>query len=123
MDLLVTRQREGEVRQNGTKVDLLLEGRLVVELSYESAQSLAKALWRVAKLAEELAQVEKVIEDQAILMRSGLMVPLVSNQTMAVEAAKKAQWDSDLRRYIPQNQSNGIVFAPSVHQKPAKDNK
>lgn len=119
--ILVPRQREGEVRQDGTKVQLLLEGRLMMELSYESAQALAKALWGVSKKAEELAKVEQVIHDQAILMRSGLMLPLVSNKTMAVEAAKEAQWNSDLRRYIPQNNNHGIVYAPRVYHEPSKE--
>lgn len=119
--IVVPKHRDGVVRQEGTNVQILIDGRLVMELTWESALGLAKELNRVGHLAEELAKVEQVIEDQAILYRSGLMLPLVTNPAMAKEAANKAHWDTPLRRYIRTNKmANGIVYNPTVYHEPKK---
>ncbi len=121
--IFVPRQREGQVRQEGTKVQIILEGQLLMQLSWESALALSKELSRVAKKAEEEASAEKIIMDQAILMRLGAPVGLVTRKDMAMEAAKEAAWNSKLRRYIRQSRVNdhGIVYAPSITQEPPKD--
>jgi len=118
--ILVPRQREGQVRREGAKVQIILEGRLLMQLSWESALALAKELHHVAKLAEEEANAETIIIDQAILQRSGFPIGLVTRRDMALLAANEAAWNTKLRRYIRKSRihDHGMVYAPSVrHQK------
>ena len=120
--ILVPRQRQGTVRQEGTNVQIILEGRLLMDLTWQSALELAKAIHATAKKAEELANAEKIIFDQAILDRLGAPVSLVTRKDMAVAAKKEAAWNTPLRRYIRRSRlRQGIVYAPSVTQDRPED--
>lgn len=119
-DILVPQQREGEIRQDGEKVLVLVNGQLVLTLNWDSAIHFSRAVYAVAKKAEEQAKAEQIIADQAILQRVGVPVGLVTRPDMAREALKEAAWNSDLRRYIPSssNAIPGLVFAPTITQHP-----
>ncbi len=120
--ILVPRHKEGQVRLEGTSVQVIMDGNVVLDLTWQSALQLAKAMHTVAKKAEELENVEKVILDQAILMRAGTGIGLVTNPTMAKEAIKVAQFDKKLRRYIKQSkiERHGIVYGASVYHEKKK---
>ena len=123
-DILVPRQRRGVIRKEGTQVHIILEGRLLMQLSWQSALELAKELGHVAHLAEEEAKAEQIIQDQAILHRAGVPVGLVTRKDMALLAAKEAAWNSRLRRFIRPRQDvpQGIVYAPRVTQSKPEPN-
>jgi len=111
--------RSVDVRQEGTRVLVLEGGRLVLELPWEAALTLARALQVQGKRAEEEAKALEIVADQAILTRLGAPIGLTSRPDLLREAAREAAWDSRLRRYIPPGRARGIgsgevVGAPRV---------
>jgi hypothetical protein len=89
------------VRQEGTNVVVIREGRAVFDMPWDAALQLARAIFSQAKRAEELASAERIADDQAVLLRLGVPVGLSSRLDIQEEAQKRAAWDSTLRRYIP----------------------
>ncbi len=88
-------------RQVGAAVDVIVDGRLVASLPWQAALDSARALQGVARLAETHAKVEQVVDDHALLIRAGVPIGLSHTPRMIDEAAKRAAWDRDLRRYLP----------------------
>lgn len=114
--ILVPRHKDGFVRQEGTSVQIILDGQVLMDLTWQSALALSKAIHQVAKKAEEEAHVEQIIFDQAILQRAGSRHGFATRRDIAKEAAKEAAWNSDLRRYMPDQHQASIVYAPTVTQ-------
>lgn len=119
--ILKPQLNEMTVRQEGAKILLLFNGRLVCELTWEAAEVVARAMHVQAKKAEEIAKAEQIIYDQAILTRTGFPLGLSNHPGILQEARKEAAWNSDLRRYIPPARAFGIqsqeVFgAPVIRQ-------
>lgn len=101
--------RSVDVRQEGGRVLILEGGRLLLDLPYDAALALAKALRVKGKQAEEETQAEHIIADQAILTRLGVPVGLSSRPDIQREAAREAAWNTTLRRYIPHSRARGIA--------------
>ena len=115
--ILVPKIRQASIRQEGTAVQLIVDGRLMLDLPWDAALALAQAIHVQAKKAEELAKADQVIYDQAILLRAGLSIGFATDPAMIAEAGKEAAWNSDLRRYMENNlDQSGTVFPPSVIQ-------
>ena len=57
---------------------------------------------------------EKLIRDQAILIRSGVPIDLTDNKKIMDEALKSAQWDSDLRKAIKTSVESREIFGLPV---------
>jgi hypothetical protein len=109
------------IRQNGEQVQVLLNGRLAAELSWQDARQLAAAIKQVSLLAEAEAKHEGIITDQAILMRAGVRLGLTSDRRMLGEAAKEAAWGRNLRRYMRGGVKSREVFGlPTVIQHPPR---
>jgi hypothetical protein len=103
------------VRQEGERVLLIKDGRLIVDLPYQAALDLAKALRIKGKLAEELSEANGIIRDQALLIRIGAKLGLTRRRDIMKEAIKEAEHDRDLRRYLPGGiKSTAIVGTPTV---------
>lgn len=107
------------VRQEGARVLLLENGRAIADLPWEAALALSKALHIQGKKAEEIANADRIVMDQAILTRIGVPFGLTSHPALLKEATREAAFNSDLRRYIPPKRAGGLasqaVFgAPSV---------
>jgi predicted ATPase len=100
--------KEFVVRQEGDRVLLIYNGRLVTSLPWEAAENLARIIRVQAKNAEEFANQEQIIFDQAILTRLGVPVGLTNNPRILRVAANEAAWNSDLRRYIRPSRAKGI---------------
>src|SRR5687768_10803239 len=98
---LLSHQEAVRVRQEGTRVLLLKDGRCVLDLPWQAALELAQALQAQGKRAEEIACAPAIIHDQAILTRLGFRFGLTSHPALLREAGKEAAWNSRLRRYIP----------------------
>src|SRR3972149_5499635 len=94
-------KQELTIRQEGTHVYLLVSGQAIADIPWDAALELAKAIFIQAKKAEELAKALDIVQDQAILIRSGFPVSLTANPDINAEALKEAQTNRDLRRYIP----------------------
>lgn len=89
------------IRQEGTRVHLIIDGRLVADLPWNAALEVAQAIRAQAGRAEEIAKREQVIFDHALLLRAGSPFGLALDPYLRREAAKVAQWDSTLRRALP----------------------
>jgi hypothetical protein len=121
-DFLTPRQRSVTVRQEGTSVLIFVDGQLVLDIPWDGALELSKALHIQAKRAEELAKAPQIVADQAILMRAGWpFAALSARRDIIEEAGKEAAWNSDLRRYMANNlDPSGTVYPLTVIQKEPK---
>lgn len=96
-------------RVEGDKVLMIFDDRTFIELGWKEAGEMSAILRNLSKQAEEVANVERLIQDGAILDRLGIPVGLTSNPKIQGEIRKEAQHNRDLRRYLPS--------IPSVHSK------
>ena len=96
---------------------LIVDGHLVLDMTWQQALELGRATIFQARKAEELVKVDQVIYDQAILMRAGVPLQLTTNKDMAKIAGNEAAWNSNLRRYMPDKiDQSGIMYPPTVVQ-------
>lgn len=108
--------------QNGPRVLILVNGKLLADLDCDAAIETGKAFLSVGRSAQEVRDVEKVAQDSALLLRvSGL--GLAHNQAVASEAYKRAQWDRGLRkvRAIEGIPSESKVGRPSLINRKRKE--
>ncbi len=96
------------VRDEGNRVLVIRDGRAILDLPWDAALALAKALRIKALQAEETDKAESIVFDQAILTRLGVPFGLTNNETILKEATKEAAWNSDLRRYIRGKRAGGL---------------
>jgi hypothetical protein len=117
---MVPKIRQATVRQEGGTVQLVVDGQLILDVSWEQALKLGQALIFQARKAEEFTKADQVIKDQALLLRAGIPLGLATDPRMMQEAGKEAAWNSDLRRYMPNNlekiEQYGTVYPPTVVQ-------
>lgn len=106
--ILIPQFTQLSIRQEGTRVIVLHNGKALMDLTWEAAKQFSKAILIKALLAEEEAKAWDIIADQAILTRTGSPFGLTSNPAMLHEAGKEAAWNSDLRRYIRGKRAGGI---------------
>lgn len=119
MTIIIPRTEAVRVRQEGTRVLVISQdGQTLLDLPYGGALELAKVLHSQAKKAEQLAKINTVIDDQAILMRAGWPIALTNRPDALKIAGNEAAWNSDLRRYMRQSKLDqvGEVYAPVVKQ-------
>ena len=124
-EIVTARIRAVNVRQEGERVLLLEGGRAILDLPWDAALELARAIHIQAKRAEELAKIEEIVRDQSILARLGIPFGLTNRIDALKEAMKEAAWNSQLRRYIPPGRAGGItsqaVFgAPKIIRHPKR---
>lgn len=101
------------VRQDGDHVLLVLDGKSW-RIPWRAALELSSAIRSAGKLAEEDANVNRIIADNAILMRAGVNLDLTNNRKILAEAKKEAEW-GDLRRHMPASFRNQPIFGlPTV---------
>lgn len=110
------------VRQEKNKVLFITDNGTFLEMPWEKALQVARALYMKARLAEEYEKHEEVILDQALLLRSGIKLGLSGTKEILREAVKEAQWNRELRRFLPDNKMGNISSAekfgiPSVREK------
>ncbi len=96
------------VRQEGTHVLVIREGRAIFDMPWDAALELAAAIQAQAKRAEELAHADAIAGDQAILLRLGVPLGLSDRRDIQQEAQQRAAWDSELRRAIPLGRAKGV---------------
>lgn len=106
---MIGETKEFTVRQEGDRVLLIYNGRLVASMPWQAAENLGKALRVQARRAEEIAERERIVMDQAIVTRLGVPIGFTSNPHLLKTAANEAAWNSDLRRYIRGNRAKGIA--------------
>ena len=122
--LIVPKRKDCRVRQEGTRVLIISEGKLLLDLPWKAALEVSKGLRIAAKLAEEEVNVLKIIADQALIQRTGFPVGLTNNPAIQKEAMKEAVHNRDLRRALPGGiKSQSIVGTPTLIKKPPKEKK
>lgn len=94
------------VRQEGCEVLLLSDGRLIARLPWGAAEALWKAIRAQAQRAEEVAQAQRIIFDQAVLLRAGAHLGLTNHPDLQAAALHESWWNRTLRRYL--RSSSGI---------------
>lgn len=109
MDIVRGELKEVTVRQEGDRVLLLHNGRLLFSLPWQAALELGRAFTIQGKRAEEDANAIRIVYDQAILTRVGFPIGLSNRRDILDEAAKEAAWNRDLRRYIRGDRAVGIA--------------
>lgn len=120
--MITARMSEVTIRQEGQRVVVISNGKAILDLPWDAAQALARALHIKAHAAEEEAKALDIIYDQAILTRLGVPFGLTNRPDLLKEAANEAAWNPDLRRYIKGKRAGGIesraIFGtPSILQK------
>lgn len=104
---------------DGPRVLLTVEGR-TLSLPWEAADELATALRQKARQAEEAAKALLIAGDHAILLRLGIPLGLSNRPDIQHEAAQIAQYDRDLRRYLPGGVRSREAFGtPTITRHPA----
>lgn len=103
------------IRQEGDRVLLIKDGRLICDMPWHAALQVADYIKSKAKLAEEYAHKEKIIDDQALLIRAGMPFGLTNHPVMLKEAVKEAFTNRFLRRALPFGvKSTSVVGTPTV---------
>lgn len=102
------------IRAEGDKVLLILDGRLVATMPWEAAQEFARGVMAKGKQAEEYAKAPQIITDQALLMRVGAKLGLTKNLRMLGDAKVLAETDKRLRTSIPSIRSSEKVGTPRI---------
>lgn len=111
----VPKIRDARIRQEGTRVLLILDGRLVFDVDWSTADQIGRGLLVKARAAEEIAKAEAIATDQAILFRAGAPIGLTNHPAIRQLAGTLAAWDSRLRRYLPGGiKSREMMGTPAV---------
>lgn len=108
------------IGQDGPNVIISFDGK-PIEMPWNAALDVSKALTIKARAAEEIAKAEGIIFDQALLVRTGAPLGFTDNPDIQKEAAKEAGWNSKLRRFIPggvhrRSQERGQLGSPTISQ-------
>lgn len=104
--------RQGaKVRQDGDRVQLLIDGRLVADMPHQAAAELARAIGLQARRARDWGNAAALARDQAILLRAGSPIRLCHSPEIFAEARALAVNDRDLRRYLRGRAAGGIGSA------------
>lgn len=104
------------IRQEGTYVLVIVDGKTVINAPYNVALDIFREGIAASKRAEELAHVEGIVHDQAILIRAGAPFGLTNNTAMLREAVTEAGHNPVIRRHMPGGiKSKELVGTPEVH--------
>lgn len=113
--------KSATVRRDGDRVLVIKDGVTLLDLPWDAARELAKAMRLQSARAEQTAKVAQVIADQAFCIRGGIPIALTPNPEVFKEAGNEAAHDRDLRRYIPSGIPSGVTFGMArLRGKPPK---
>jgi len=109
-DFYIPAIKSATVRREGSRVMLIKNGVTLLDLPWDAALELAKAMRLQAARAEQTAKVVRVIADQSMLIRKGFPISLTPNPDVFKEAGNEAAHNRDLRRYFPGGIPSGVRF-------------
>jgi len=114
--------RQVDVKMDGLDVVLVEKGSAILRLPWDAAIALGRAIITQGRRIEETVKANKIIQDQAFLIRKGIPIGLSSNPKILDEAVKEAQFNKELRKQIPAAsiESTSIVGRPTIIQKEVK---
>lgn len=104
------------IANEGDKVVLVINGRRVCDMPVAIAQQVSKLIYQKAMVADEYANANRIIMDQAIMQRAGMPIGLSSHPKIVEEARKEAQWNTQLRKSMPLKgiEPRAVVGTPSL---------
>lgn len=88
-----------DIGHEGPEVYLVCMGKRM-NMPPRVAREMAAWLTHNAGLAEEVAERERIVLDEAIMLRTGGRIGLIHDDFLKNEATKEASWNSNLRRYV-----------------------
>lgn len=104
------------VGMDGPRVLLTIDGK-TESIPWEAADEIARALTVKARQAEEEQKALGIAADNAVLLRVGVPIGLSSRPDILHESAQIAQYDRDLRRYLPGGIKSREVFGtPTIRR-------
>ena len=110
--ILTPRTKAIRVVADGDKVILITNGRVTARMPWQSALELSKAIYQVAKGAEEQAKALQIAHDNAILLNQGFPVGLSNRRDIQAESVREA-------RHMPGGiKSQSVVGTPAVIKHP-----
>jgi len=123
MEISVPKAGSIRISDDGFHVLLTDETGKTLIIPWNAALEVAKEMKAKALKIGETAHADKLINDQALLIRLSVPLGLTDNPDIKKEALKEAQWNSELRRYIPSVKgipSGEVMGAPKIIQHPPK---
>lgn len=81
-----------------THVAFIHNGRKLFNVPHELACEIARLTYQQAKKCEEYQNVNRIIAQDALLIRTGAPFSFTSNPRIREESFKQAQWDSAARK-------------------------
>ena len=100
--------------QQRDRIVIVHNERYWFEIPYQTAKELVTALQGKIKDCEEWEQRERVIRDQAILLKTSHPFALTNKYDMLAEAVELAKKDDKLRRYIGSHVSPVLIGTPTI---------
>lgn len=104
------------VHHEKDRVQLVVANRLVLNIPWQQGIEVAKSLHAHAKMAEEYADAERIIHEEAALMRSGAPFSLTNDPVKQKIAGNEAAWGWPRRYIMNRIRQRGRVFAPTVRK-------
>ena len=100
-DIIVPKIKQASIERDGIDVVVVMDGRRILDVPWDAALQLARAITIQAKRIEEQVKALKIIDDQALLIRTGAPFGLTNHPALMKEAKKEAANNDKLRKYIP----------------------
>jgi len=114
-EIYVPKIKQVTIKRDDLYVLIVIEDRKVLDLPWDAALQLAKAITIQAKRIEEDVKHSQIIADQALLMRSGAPFGITNNPDIIAEAKKEAVGNTFLRKNVSGKGIGGpILGTPTV---------
>ena len=115
MEFLIPQLEEIKVGIDGKRVVLSSSKGATMKIPWQVVTTLCKAMNTKAKQLEEMANIDRLLADQAMMFRSGAPFGLSNRRDILKEAAHIAQHDDKLRKYMPGGvKSTALVGTPTI---------
>lgn len=121
-NIIVPKLKQATVRCEGLDVLIFMDGQKVMDLPWDAALNLARAIKIQARRIEEQVKALKIIQDNAMLLRSGAPFGLSNDPKIIEESKKEALYNPKLRKYMPFKgiTSQEAFGRPTIIQHPPK---
>lgn len=120
-NIYVPQIRNVRVRVEGGMVQIIEKGTLILDLPWQAARELSKAIRSQAARAEQNTKIENIVADQALLIRKGFPIALTNKPEVFKAAGNEAAHGRTLRRALPGGIPDKVTFgAAVVHGRPSK---
>ena len=115
MEFIISQLDEIRVGMDGKRVVLQSSKGITMKVPWQVVETLCKAMIAKSKQIEEMANLDRLLADQAMMFRSGAPFGLSNRRDILKEAAHIAQHDDKLRKYMPGGvKSTALVGTPTV---------